>query len=257
MSAHILFAVDGAIATITINRPQARNAFTLDMYRGLKARCEEAAANPAIRALIITGAGEEAFAAGTDIAEFRAFKTAEDALAYEGFIDEVLAAIEACRFPTIAAMAGACTGGGAAIAVRCDLRIAADNLRFGFPIARTLGNCLSQVNLAHLAGLIGPQRVIDIIFTARLMEATESLAIGLVNEVVKPADLAGRARNLAERVAGHAPLTLYATKEALRRQQRGLDQESRDLIALCYGSDDFREGMEAFLAKRRAQWKGR
>lgn len=257
MSGHILFSVEGAVATLTINRPQARNAFTLDMYRELKQRIDMASADHQLRALILTGAGNEAFAAGTDIGEFRSFASPDDAVAYEDFIDEVLGSIERCRLPTIAVIAGACTGGGAAIAARCDMRIAGDNLRFGFPIARTLGNCLSAENLGQLANLVGPQRVIDMIFTARLIEAPEALSIGLVSEVLAKEDLARRGKALATRIAQHAPLTLYATKEGLRRVRVGKGISERDLVRLCYGSSDFREGMDAFLTKRAAHWQGR
>jgi len=161
--------------------------------------------------------------------------------------------------PTIAAIAGACTGGGAAIAACCDLRIAARNVRIGFPIARTLGNCLSSASLARLTALVGPARVKDLIFTARLVEADEALRVGLVGELVDdlPA-LERRAEELATLVAGHAPLTLRSTKEGLRRlQQRLSREEAEDLILMCYMSGDFREGMDAFLAKRPPQWKGR
>ena len=170
----------------------------------------------------------------------------------------MLGALERCRVPTIAAIAGACTGGGAGIAAVCDLRIAAANARFGFPIARTLGNCLAIANVARLCALIGPARVKEIIFTARLIEAEEARAIGLVSEVLPDAAaLAGRADALARLVAGHAPLTLHATKEAVRRvQARTVPEEARDLVLMCYQSADFREGMEAFLTKRAPQWRG-
>src|SRR6185312_10292757 len=157
-----------------------------------------------VRALIVTGAGDKAFAAGTDINQFRAFSGPDDAMAYEARLDRVLATIERCPVPTIAAIAGACTGGGAAIAAACDLRIATRDARFGFPIARTLGNCLSLANLKRLSGLVGPARVKDMIFTARLVGAEEALAIGLVGEVVADAEaLHGRATELAVLVAGH------------------------------------------------------
>lgn len=257
MSQTLLFDIEGSIATITINRPQARNALTLPMYAALKKACDAASANAALRVLIITGAGQDAFAAGTDINEFRAFTGTESALAYENFMEEVLSAVERCRLPTIAAISGACTGGGAAIAARCDLRIAADTLRFGFPIARTLGNCLSQANLAQLASLIGPARVKDMIFTARLIAADEALAIGLVTEVVGKSEALNRARECAVELSDRAPLTLFATKEGLRRERLGERGHDQDLISLCYGSDDFREGMDAFLNKRSAAWSGR
>ncbi len=261
----LLFTTDEAgIARIVLNRPQARNALTFAMYQGLITCCEAIAENPAVKALIITGAGDKAFAAGTDIAQFRSFKTAEDALGYERFMDRVLGALERLRVPTIAAIAGACTGGGAAIAAACDLRVATRDARFGFPIARTLGNCLSQGNLKRLSGLIGPARVKDIIFTARLVGAAEALSIGLVGEVVEDrAALTARADTLAQLLATHAPLTMQATKEGLRRlaeeeaPAEGASHPGDDLILMCYMSQDFREGMEAFLGKRTPEWTGR
>ncbi|MBX6376008.1 MAG: enoyl-CoA hydratase/isomerase family protein, partial [Acetobacteraceae bacterium] len=215
----LLYEVRGdGIAMATLNRPQARNALTFPMYERIARIAQEIAEDPAVRVLVITGAGGKAFAAGTDISQFRDFRTAEDALAYEERVDRVLVALERCPKPTIAAIAGACTGGGAAIAAVCDLRIAAANLRFGFPIAKTLGNCLSMANYARLAALLGPARVLDLIYTARLVEAEEAKAIGLVSEVLPtPEALAERALELARTVAGHAPLTLRATKEAMRR----------------------------------------
>jgi enoyl-CoA hydratase len=255
----LLFEVRDGIARIVFNRPQARNALTFAMYERLAEICGVVDADPSVKAMILTGAGDKAFAAGTDISQFRAFKTAEDALAYEARIDRVLGTLEQCRVPTIAAISGACTGGGAGIAAACDLRIGAKSAKFGFPIARTLGNCLSMSNLARLAGLIGAARTKEIIFTARLVEAAEAHQLGLLSEVVEDAAaLAVRADALARLIAGHAPLTLRATKEALRRLQTRLSREDgEDLIRLCYTSQDFREGMEAFLNKRAPNWTGR
>ncbi len=250
-------AADG-VARITLNRPQARNALTFAMYEGLIALCGRIERDESVRALIVTGAGDRAFAAGTDIAQFRSFTTAEDALGYERFMDRVMQALERLRVPTIAAVAGACTGGGAAIAAVCDLRLATRDARFGFPIARTLGNCLSLATLKRLCALIGAGRVRDILFTARLVGAEEAVAIGLVNEVVEDAAaLTERAGTLARRLAGHAPLTLHATKEGLRRLAQEAEPEGDDLILQCYLSEDFREGMEAFLGKRPPNWRGR
>ncbi len=254
----LIYDVRDGIARVTFNRPQARNAMLFSMYERLAAICAEIDADRSIRALVLTGAGEKAFAAGTDISQFRAFKTPEDALEYEARVDRVLSALERVRVPTIAAIAGACTGGGAGMAACCDLRIAASNVRFGFPIARTLGNCLSMNNYARLVALIGAARVKDMIFTARLVEAEEARAIGLVNEILPdPAALAVRADELARLVAANAPLTLRATKEALRRiKEQSVGAEDKDLILLCYMSADFREGMDAFLNKRPPVWKG-
>lgn len=254
MTQELLYDIRDGVGFVTLNRPAARNALTFAMYE----RLADIAADPgSARALILTGAGDKAFAAGTDIAQFREFRTAKDAIAYEAKLDRVLGALERCAVPTIAAVSGACTGGGAGIAAACDLRIAAANARFGFPIARTLGNCLSMGNLARLSALIGSARVLEMIFTARLLNAREALASGLVSEVVADqAGLMARAEELARQVAANAPLTLRATKEALRRMRDSLPPDE-DLIRLCYTSEDFREGMEAFLGKRAPVWKGR
>ncbi|HEX7390873.1 MAG TPA: enoyl-CoA hydratase-related protein, partial [Acidiphilium sp.] len=155
----LLYEVRGRIGWIMFNRPAARNALTYAMYDRLAEICARVGEEDDIRALVLTGAGDRAFAAGTDINQFRALRTPEDAIRYEERIDDVLNAVEACRVPTIAAIGGACTGGGALIAAVCDLRIASADLRFGFPIAHTLGNCLSAVNYARLAALIGAARV--------------------------------------------------------------------------------------------------
>lgn len=250
---------DDGIATATLNRPEARNALTFDMYERLAQICRDIEPGGPVKVLIVTGAGSKAFAAGTDIAAFRDFRTREQAIAYEQKMDGVLGAIETCAVPTIAAIAGACTGGGGAIAACCDLRIATRDLRFGFPIARTLGNCLSMTNLARLAALIGMARTKEIMFTARLIEAEEALACGLVSEVLDDhASLMSRAEALARQLTTHAPLTLRATKEALRRlRDTGAPGRDHDLIAMCYASQDFREGMDAFLAKRAPQWTGK
>lgn len=256
MTGVLLHEVRDGVARVTFNRPEARNALTFAMYEGLRAVCAEVPADGSVKALIVTGAGGRAFAAGTDMTQFRAFATPRDAWAYEARIEDVLRAVEACKVPTIAALAGACTGGGAGIAAACDLRIAAPSLKFGFPIARTLGNCLSAANLARLAALAGAGRVKEMILTARLLGASEALAAGLVTEIAD--DPLARAEELAALIGGHAPLTLRATREALRRLAHAAGPvEDHDLIEMCYMSADFREGMEAFLAKRAPVWRGR
>ena len=246
------------IMWITFNRPQARNALTFGMYERLAQLCREVPTDGAVRAVVITGAGGKAFAAGTDMTQFRAFETPQDALDYEAQIDAVLEAVECCPLPTIAAIHGACTGGGGSIAAACDIRIASASLKFGFPIGRTLGNCLAAGNLARLSELIGAGRVREIIFTARLVEAEEALSVGLISEVLPDEEsLLARATELAERVGSMAPLTLRATKEALRRNRTALKVDDADLIISCYMSDDFRLGMEAFLGKTKPVWTGK
>jgi len=258
MTQELLYDKRGEIGWITFNRPQARNALTFAMYEGLAEICSRIGQTREAKALVITGAGDKAFAAGTDIAQFKDFRDAEDGIAYERKMDRILDTIERCAVPTIAAVAGFCTGGGAAIAAACDLRIAASNAQFGFPIARTLGNCLSMANYARLAALIGSQRVKEMLFLAKLIDAPMAHQVGLVSELLADvAALHARAAELARTLAGHAPLTLQVTKEALRRLQARLaDENIDDLIRLAYGSNDFREGMAAFLDKRPPKWTG-
>ncbi|MEB8389092.1 enoyl-CoA hydratase/isomerase family protein [Rhodobacteraceae bacterium KMM 6894] len=242
---------------LTFNRPEARNALTFAMYERLAAICSDMPTDGSVRAVVLSGAGGKAFAAGTDMTQFRAFEVAQDALDYEHQIDAVLEAVERCPVPTIAAIHGACTGGGASIAAACDIRIASARLKFGFPIARTLGNCLAAGNLARLSDLMGAGRVREMIFTARLIEADEAQRVGLITEVLEDEDaLMTRATELADLVGSMAPLTLRATKEAMRRTRASVAVDDSDLITSCYMSADFRTGMEAFLAKRKPEWTG-
>jgi len=258
VSGDLLYEINDGIGRVTFNRPQARNAFTFQMYERLEEICTQADNDSSVKVLLLTGAGEKAFAAGTDISQFQGFSTAEHALEYESRIERVLTALENCRVPSIAAIAGVCTGGGFSIAGCCDLRIGAANARFGVPIGRTLGNCLSISNYVRLVALLGPARVKDIIFTARLIEAEEACKIGLLGEVLPNYEtLQSRATELARTVASQAPLTLQVTKEALRRiKEKMSPEDDHELILKCYMSKDFREGMDAFLNKRPPKWTG-
>jgi enoyl-CoA hydratase len=249
----------GPVQWVIFNRPQARNAMTWYMYDRLVEVCEEVNRDRSVRAMVLTGAGGKAFVAGTDISQFRSFSTEQDALDYEASGNKVMQTLESVRVPTIAAIAGPCTGGGAGMAACCDLRIASPSARYGFPIARTLGNCLSMQNYTRLFALLGPARTKDILLTARLMDAPEMLACGLVREITQDEEsLLPRAQELAEQLATHAPLTMWATKEAMRRIRDRMvpEGEDSDLILTCYMSHDFKEGVEAFLAKRKPDWHG-
>jgi len=259
MTEELLYDKRGDVAWVTFNRPQARNALTFAMYQGLAEICGRIGRTHEARVLVITGAGDRAFAAGTDIAQFRDFRNGEDGVAYERKMDATLEIIERCPVPTIAAVAGFCTGGGLAIAGACDFRLAAANAQFGVPIARTLGNCLSMGNYARLTALVGPQRVKEMLLLAKMVDAASALQAGLVMEVVTDgAALQARAQQIAETLAGHAPITLQTTKEAMRRLQAKIaDENIDDLIRRTYGSADFREGMSAFLEKRSPKWTGR
>ena len=243
---------------IVVDRPTARNAMTFAMYDRIAAICRDANADSTVKAVVVSGAGD-AFVAGTDIAQFVDFKEASQALEYERRMDAWLGAIEDVRVPTIAALRGPVVGGGLAIAAACDLRVAAPSARFGVPVARTLGNCFSAANLVRLAALVGLGRVKELVFTARLIDAAEAQAIGLVTEVVDGEDaLEPRVGELVKQLASYAPLTLHATKEMVRRiRARMMPDEAADLVALCYTSADFREGVRAFIERRKPVWSGR
>ncbi len=258
-NADLLYEVKDGIGIATFNRPQARNALTFGMYERLAEICGNAPTDGSVKVIIITGAGDKAFAAGTDISLFRDFGAPEQGIEYERKADEIFSRIEACPLPTIAAIAGACTGGGAGIAACCDMRLGTQDMKYGFPIARTLGNCLSAATLARLVGRVGEAKVIEMIYTSRLIGANEALAIGLVNEVLPDhAALMARALALATQLKDHAPLTMRVTKELLRRNRQAQPRvEDDDLVGMIYSSADFREGLESFLAKRKPVWRGR
>jgi enoyl-CoA hydratase len=259
MASELLYEVKGSVGVITFNRPAAHNALTFEMYDRLGEICAAVPTDGTLRALIITGAGGRAFAAGTDISLFRDFRSAADGQAYEDRMERMFNKLERCSVPTIAAIPGVCTGGAAVIAAACDLRIATRSLKFGFPIARTLANMLSAANIARVAALTGVGRAVDMVMTTRLMGAEEALAVGLVNELFDtPETLMTRAYALAAQIATQAPLTMRASKEIVRRmRQQAAGVDDKDLIALCYGSADFQEGLDAFLTKRTPKFAGR
>jgi enoyl-CoA hydratase len=257
---HTVFETDGPVATLTFNRPEARNAMTWEMYEALVTACERIDADGDLRVLILRGAGGKAFVAGTDISQFQSFRDRDDGIKYEERLDRVLDRLERVSKPTIAQVQGVAVGGGCAIALTCDLRVATPESTFGIPIARTLGNCLSAASYSRLVDLMGPSRVKDLMFTGRLMDGVEAHNAGLIARLVSGDTIDNVTRDLALEIAGNAPLTLRATKELLRRlaaRRRLARGEDADVVEMCYTSEDFREGVTAFLGKRKPRWSGR
>jgi enoyl-CoA hydratase/carnithine racemase len=257
---HTMFETHGPLAVLTFNRPEARNAMTWEMYAALGAACDHVDEDAAIRVFVLRGAGGKAFVAGTDIAQFQAFTTPEDGIRYEERLDRALDRLERVTKPTIAQVQGVAAGGGCAIALCCDLRVATPESTFGVPIARTLGNCLSGDTCNRMIALVGPARFKELMFTGRFIEAPEAHALGLVNRIVAGAEIDQAVGDLAAEIAANAPLTIRAIKELTRRliaKQRLAPGEDRDMIELCYTSADFKEGVSAFLAKRSPRWMGR
>ncbi len=255
----MLFDVTDGVAYLTVNRPDQRNAMTWAMYERLVEICDRVDRDPDIKVLVLAGRGDRAFISGTDISQFPAFRGNPQAgIDYEERIDHVIGRLEAVTKPTIAALRGFVIGGGLTVSVACDLRIAADNAKFGIPVIR-LGNCLSMKNYARLVALLGPARVKEMIYTARHVGAAEALTWGLVNEVAPAAALDDRVREVARGISQAPPLTLRVSKEAVRRVVHRLlpDDAGHELVKTCYDSADFQEGVAAFLEKRAPQWTGR
>lgn len=248
--------LQGNVASVVFDRPHARNAMTWAMYEQLMAICAGLQSNHRVRVVTMRGAGSEAFVAGTDIQQFNTFQNGEDGLAYERQIEQCINLLETLPMPTVAIIQGWAVGGGLAIATSCDFRIATPTSRFGVPIARTLGNCLSIANLARLTAAFGSQRVKRMLMLSELLDTDEALACGFLDQVCNNAELDAAATRLCERLAALAPVTQSVTKEGLRRLATHDLPDGDDLVRRCYGSEDFHEGVDAFGAKRSPVWKG-
>jgi enoyl-CoA hydratase/carnithine racemase len=254
------FESDGAIATLTFNRPESRNAMTWEMYAALVEACERVDRDPDIRVLILKGAGGKAFVAGTDISQFSSFRTPENGIQYEERIDQVLDRLDRVTKATIAQVQGVAAGGGCGIALTCDLRIATPESSFGIPVAKTLGNCLSGATYGRLIDMLGPSLVKDMLLTGRFVSGPEALARGIVTRLEPGEHIDAAVRECALGIAANAPLTIQATKEMMRRITAGRrlpPGADRDIVTMCYTSEDFREGVDAFIAKRRPKWTGK
>lgn len=252
--------IEGPVARIVFDRPEARNAMTWAMYQQLGAICEQLPHEKAVRVATFRGAGGQAFVAGTDIEQFRAFGEGDaggrDGVDYEKRIEHGIDLLERLPMPTVALVEGWAVGGGLAIAAACDFRIATRGTRFGVPIAKTLGNCLAIGNLARLNAQFGLPRVKRMLLAAEMLGAEEALACGFLLQVCEPEALEAAAAEFCARLAVLAPVTQAVAKEGLRRLVAHAHPEGEDLVHRAYASRDFREGVEAFVGRRSPAWRG-
>jgi enoyl-CoA hydratase/carnithine racemase len=244
---------------VVFNRPERHNAFTSATYEGLLELCAELQADTDVRLVVFRGAGGRAFAAGNEISEFASLASGQDGVAYEAKVGQVLRAVAELPQVTVAAVEGICVGGGLAVATHCDLRIATAGSRFGYPIARTLGNALSAFIVYRCATVFGESLTREMLLASRLVDAERAYAVGAVMAVVAPEDIDAELQTLGEGLAAASMMTVRATKEQLLRRSDAHEVSPADdveRLGKVYGAPDFREGVRAFLAKEKPRFEG-
>jgi len=256
--APVLNTIDGDIATVTINNPDRRNALDLAAWRSLKQAFDELSANEDLRAVVVRGAGDRAFAAGGDIIEFRNERTnAAEGISYGDVVASALEAIVGCLHPTVAMIHGACTGGGLEVACACDMRISSDKGRFGVPINK-LGHAFAYPEAALVQRLVGRALVLEMLLEGRILDADEALRRGVINRIVKGDTLENEAYATARRIADGAPLAARMSKQVTLRllDPQPITREEHEAAYAPCDSDDYAEGLAAFAEKRPPRFRG-
>lgn len=256
--ARLVYEKTGDAAHVRFDNPAAHNALTSQMWHDLRDAARDIAADRSIRVATFRGVGGKAFISGTDISKFADYRTGEQGVDYERDIDICMGAIDDIPCTTIAIVDGWAVGGGLNISSACDFRIATPNARFGSPIGRTIGNCLSARSIARIGGAIGVQLAKRMILLGELVPAADLLASGFLYQIAEPHEIDAAAEALCRRAAENAPLTTRATKETLHRMRDAGLPDIEDLIAMVYGSADFQRGVADFLAGTKAvpAWNG-
>ncbi len=252
---------ENGIGWITFNNPARYNAVSMEMWQALPVLLDSFVQDPEVRVIILKGAGEKAFVSGADISQFKEKRSSPEAVnAYNTAADDANEALHECAKPTIAMVRGYCIGGGTAIAVGCDIRIAADDARFGVPAAK-LGLGYRFPGIKRLADVVGPAFTAEIFFTARQFTAQEALAMNLINRMVPVAELEQYTRDYAEMIVNNAPLTIASVKRAVIECLKSPDERDLGLcqrmVDACYASADYKEGQTAFMEKRKPAFQGR
>ena len=252
----VCLKIEDGVASIVFDRPMARNAMTWAMYDQLEAACMAIKVDPTVRVAVLRGAGGY-FVAGTDIGQFSFFKGAQSGLDYEARIEACISGLEQLPVPTLAVVERSAMGGGLIIAAACDLRVATTDARFGAPIARTVGNCLSARNVARLGAAFGKSRTTRLLLLADTIDAAQALSCGFLCESVTPDQLDACVVTIVRMICNHAPITMRVSKEMIRRLHESVGMDDADLVAEAYSSADFFEGVDAFTSKRTARWQGK
>ena len=260
-SERIMARIDGFVGRLILNNPERNNALSFDMWQAMQIVLDHYEQNPHVRVIVVCGAGDKAFASGADISEFETMRSTPEQIAvYNRTAESASRKLATIGKPTVAMIRGWCMGGGLAVALACDLRIASVNARFGIPAAK-LGLGYSWPGVKTLMDLVGPACAKEILFTARRFTATEAQSVGLINRCVAEEELENDVQSYCDMLGGNAPLTIQAAKGVISELMKPAEKidyaHCEALVARCFGSEDYIEGRRAFLEKRKPVFKGK